>query len=176
MALTAEQANELIDAWVTDQSLRAHLRDVSHVMRCAALSFGREAEADTWALAGLLHDADWQTNPSSHPDDIVRWLRDRGENDLAAAIATHNSAWGTAVSAMAKSLLAFDELTGFIGAVAKVNPEGIGSVSVSSVLKKLKKRSFAASVDRNEVELGAAGIDMSLEHAIEFVLKALQAP
>ncbi|MGD0084823.1 MAG: HD domain-containing protein [Acidimicrobiales bacterium] len=174
MPISTADADALVADWVTDPSLRAHLAAVSTVMRSAALTYGgTDADPEAWALAGLLHDADWQLDPDHHPDRIVAWLRQRGEDDVAEAVATHSTAWGTPATLMGSCLLAFDELTGFVVAVGKVNPEGIRGVTVPGVLKKLKRPSFAVSVDRSEVAAGAAILGIGLEDAVGFVLSVL---
>lgn len=174
MPTTRLDAERLISDWVTDPSLRAHLDAVSTVMRAAAHEFGDpNADPERWALAGLLHDADWQLDPDHHPARVVAWLRGNGDDDLADAVSTHNTEWGVAVGAMAKALLALDEITGFVGAVAKVNPDGLSGVTTASVLKKLKKRGFAASVDRDEVAAGAAALGVDVERTVAFVIEAL---
>ena len=174
MPTTRIDAEKLIADWVTDASLRAHLDAVSTVMRAAAPAFGGpDEDPERWALAGLLHDADWQVDPDHHPDRVVAWLRANGDDDLADAVATHNTDWGVAIGPMAKALVAFDEITGFVGAVAKVKPEGLNGVTTASVVKKLKKRGFAASVDRDEVAAGAAGLGLDVEATTSFVIGAL---
>jgi predicted hydrolase (HD superfamily) len=174
MSVNNTDAQALVDSWVSDQSLRSHLSDVSVVMRSAAKTLGDPvADADVWEMAGFLHDADWQRDPENHPRLIVEWLRERGEDEIAEAVRTHNTAWGQPTTRMAACLLAFDELTGFVGAVAKVNPNGLSGVTVSGVVKKLKRPSFAASVERSEIVAGSAAVGLSVEDAIAFVLTAL---
>ena len=144
-------------------------------MRAAAVKYGSAADADMWATTGLLHDADYDQWPEDHPRRIVDWLRDQGEEDMAYAVAFHQTQWNLpAKSQMDKALLACDELAGFVIACCLVRPEGITTLEPKSVKKKLKDKAFAAKVDReiirNSVEL--LGVDM--DSHIQFVIDALK--
>ena len=101
--------------WVESPNLRRHIETVEHVMRRAAPRFGGpDADADQWAIAGLLHDADYEKWPEEHPQRIMAWLRERGEEAIAHAIACHSTRWGVEpVSALDKALLACDEIDRF---------------------------------------------------------------
>ena len=153
MALTRDEAWDQLCLWTETDALRKHARAVELVMRAAAHRYGRGAEDEhAFALAGMLHDADYEKWPDDHPQRIVAWLRERGEEPIARAISCHYTKWGIpCVSPLDKALLACDELTGFVTACALVRPEGIRTLGSSSVRKKLKDKSFAAKVDRHEV-------------------------
>ena len=144
-------------------------------MRAASHRYGRGAEDETsWAMAGLLHDADYEQWPEEHPRRIIAWLRERGEETIAHAISAHHTGWGVSYDTMMdKALLACDELTGFVMACCLVRPDGIGSLTPSSVKKKLKDKSFAAKVDRNEVQAGAAMLGVDLTEHIQLIIDAL---
>ena len=81
-------------------------------MRAAAGRYGGPAaDAEAWAIAGLLHDADYEQWPDEHPRRIVDWLRERGEEEIAYAVSFHQTAWGLPPKTMMdKCLLACDEL------------------------------------------------------------------
>ena len=174
--LTRNEAMEQLKAWTSSSSLLTHARAVELVMREAARKYGKpDACPDVWGIAGLLHDADYDQWPNQHPKKIVSWLRDRGEEEIANAISCHWTKWGIrARSDMDKALLACDELTGFVMACAMVRPEGIVSIKVKSVTKKLKNRSFAASVERDEIQAGVRQIEVELNEHIQFVIDALK--
>ena len=174
--LTRNEALEQLKAWTSSPSLLTHARAVELVMREAAGKYGGpDASPDVWGIAGLLHDADYDQWPSLHPNKIVAWLRDRGEAEIAYAISCHWTKWGIrAKSQMDKALLACDELTGFVMACAIVRPEGMTSMTVKSVTKKLKNRSFAASVERDEIQTGVRQIGVDLNDHIQFVIDALK--
>jgi predicted hydrolase (HD superfamily) len=176
MALTRVEAWELLVAWTPSAALQRHGRAVEIVMRAAAVRYGGgAADAERFGLAGLLHDADYERWPEEHPRRIVAWLSERGEEELAHAIAGHYTRWNVPrVSALDRALVACDELTGFVGACALVRPEGLATLTAEGVLKKLKQKGFAAGVEREEVAAGARllGVDLAL-HA-GFVIEALK--
>lgn len=173
--LTREQAWEHLTDWTHTDSLRGHARAVEVVMRAAALRYGAgESDVERWGIAGMLHDADYEQWPQEHPKRIVAWLRERDENDVAHAVSAHYTKWGVAhESALDRALLACDELTGFVGACARVRPDGIRTLTVKSVKKKLKDKRFAAGVERDEVNAGAEALGVDLGDHIQFVIDAL---
>ena len=175
MSLTWEEAEALMLEWTPGVALRNHARAVEASMRAASHRYGRGAEDETsWAMAGLLHDADYEQWPEEHPRRIIAWLRERGEETIAHAISAHHTGWGVSYDTMMdKALLACDELTGFVMACCLVRPDGIGSLTPSSVKKKLKDKSFAAKVDRNEVQAGAAMLGVDLTEHIQLIIDAL---
>ncbi len=174
--LSRSEAEALLFEWTPSEALRRHARSVEVVMRAAALRYGPGEDAvELWGLAGLLHDADYDSWPDEHPRRIVTWLEERGENELAHAIACHYTKWGvTPESALDKALIACDELTGFVGAACLVRPEGIATLKPKSVTKKLKDKAFAAKVDREEIRLGVELLGVELAEHIAFVIEALK--
>ncbi len=176
MALTREEGWELLCEWTPSDALRKHARAVEIVMRAAADRYGAgEADAERWGLAGILHDADYDRWPEDHPNRIVAWLRERGEEELAHAISAHYTKWGVPhESALDKALLACDELTGFVGACCLVRPDGIGTLTPKSVKKKLKQKSFAAGVERGEVQAGVELLGVDLGEHVQFIIDALK--
>jgi predicted hydrolase (HD superfamily) len=175
MAVTYEEAIQKLHEWTEGPSLRNHARAVEAVMRRAAYRHGRGAEDETaWAIAGLLHDADYERWPDEHPQRIIAWLQERGEPQIAHAISAHHTGWGVPYeTTLDKALLACDELTGFVMACCLVRPDGIRSLTPSSVKKKLKDRSFAAKVDRAEVRAGVALLGVELDEHIQMIINAL---
>ena len=175
MTLQRDEAFELLREWTDSEALMTHARAVEVVMRAAAHRYGAgDADEERFGLAGLLHDADYDRWPDEHPRRIVAWLHDRGEEDIAHAISAHYTKWGVPhESLMDKALLACDELTGFVGACCFVRPDGITTLTPKSVKKKLKQRSFAAGVDRDEVAAGIELLNVGLGEHIQFVIDAL---
>ena len=173
--LTRDAAWDLLCAWTPTPSLRTHARAVELVMRAAAYRYGRGApDEEAFALAGLLHDADYDRWPDEHPGRIVAWLRERGEEPLAHAISAHFTRWGVPYeTTLDRALLACDEPTGFVGACALVRPGGIATLEPRSVLKKLKDKRFAAKVERHEVHAGARLLGVELSEHVAFVIAAL---
>lgn len=161
--------------WTETDSLRKHARAVEIVMRAAAAHYGDGADADAWGAAGMLHDADYEKWPETHPQKIVAWLRDQGHEAIAHAVSAHYTKWGVPYdSPLDRALLACDELTGFVVACCLVRPEGVSTLTSSSVKKKLKDKRFAASVERAEVHAGAELLGVDLGQHIEFVIEALK--
>ena len=157
--LTRDEAWQLLCEWTPSEKLRTHARAVELVMRDLAAGLGEDVER--FGLAGLLHDADYDTWPEEHPKRIVAWLREHGETDLAHAVSAHYTRWGVPYDHLLdKALLASDEITGFVMACALVRPTRTGGLEPKSVKKKLKDKAFAAGVDRFEV---AEGFRMLME-------------
>ena len=176
MRLERKEAWELLCDWTPSDALRRHARSVEITMRAAAVEYGEgEADPDSWGIAGLLHDADYEQWPEEHPSRIVAWLRDKGEEEIAHAISAHYTKWGVPhENRLDKALVACDELTGFIGACALVRPEGILTMKPKSVLKKLKDKRFAAGVEREEVHAGCALLGVDLREHVQFLIDVLR--
>ncbi|MAE71622.1 MAG: metal-dependent phosphohydrolase [Gemmatimonadetes bacterium] len=174
--LTRAEAWSLLCEWTRGDALRRHALEVEKVMRAAAHRYGSGADAEElWGITGLLHDADYEQWPEEHPKRIVEHLRELGEEPMAHAISAHFTQWGVPHESMLdKALLACDELTGFIGACCLVRPDGIASLKPKSVKKKLKDKSFAAKVDRNDIAEGIRLLGVTPDEHIAFVIGALR--
>ena len=171
--MTYPEAEAILHEYTKGESLLRHALSVSLVMRAYGDKLGEDPEQ--FAIAGLLHDADYEMYPEEHPNIIVNRLRDMGEEALAYAISAHYTHWGNPAKAtLDKALLACDELTGFIIAVAQVRPQGLEGMTPKSVTKKLKTASFAASVDREEVRKGAEALGVDMNEHIAFIISVLQ--
>ncbi len=158
--------------------LRKHALAVEASMRAYARRFGENP--DVWGATGLIHDFDYEKHPTpeEHPRFGCAILRDRGYPEpVIEAIMGHAAYTGTPRSTpMAKALFASDELCGMITATALVQPgKTLAEVTPDSVLRKMKSKSFARSVNRDEIELGARELGVPLEEHVAFVLSALQA-
>jgi putative nucleotidyltransferase with HDIG domain len=178
-----EEAWQLVTDWTASESLRHHMLAVEAAMRAYARRFGEDEEL--WGVVGLVHDFDYERYPDmtaadGHPFTGLRVLREQGADEaIVRAIAAH-AAERTGVqpeSALERTLVAVDELTGFLTAVALVRPtKDIREVTqISSVRKKWKDRSFAAAVHREEIAEAAQalGVDLWAEH-VPLVLEAMQ--
>jgi predicted hydrolase (HD superfamily) len=172
--MTREQAYSFLTEMTTSASLLRHARTVELVMRAMARHFGEDEEQ--FGICGLIHDADYEMYPEQHPNVTVEKLEQMGELELAHAIKGHYTKWNIPrISRMDKCIIAADELTGFIYAAALVRPTKIEGMTAKSVLKKFKTKTFAASVDREEVHKGAALIGWELRELIDFIIPVLQA-
>jgi len=171
--MTRSEARGLLEEMTQSISLLRHMRSIELVMEAYAERFGENKKA--WAIAGLLHDADYERYPEKHPLIIVDKLRNMGENEIAHAISAHYTRWNVPyVTLLDKALLACDELTGFIIACCQVRPNGINSLEAKSVVKKLKDKGFASKVDRDEVYKGAELLGVDLTHHISFIISVLK--
>jgi predicted hydrolase (HD superfamily) len=171
--MNRSEALQLLNELTQNPSLLRHMRSVELVMRAYAKRFQEDPEM--WGIAGLLHDADYEKHPDQHPKIIVEKLRQLGEDSIAHAISAHYTKWNVPYSGrLDKALLACDELTGFIVACCQVRPEGIASLEAKSVIKKLKDKSFAAKVDREEVYKGAELLGVELSVHIDFIITVLR--
>jgi putative nucleotidyltransferase with HDIG domain len=153
---------------------------VEAAMRAYAVRFG--ASADLWGVVGLLHDFDYERYPdvsaNGHPNQGARILRERDVDEAIVRAVLAHAPEVTGIepeSPMEKSLVAVDELTGFLIAVALVRPsKSILDVELKSVKKKWKDRAFAAPVNREEIEHWATNLGVSLDQHIQIVLEAMK--
>jgi predicted hydrolase (HD superfamily) len=175
MAVTYEQAVEKLYAWTDTPALRNHARAVEAAMRRAAHRYGAgPIDEPRWAITGLLHDADYDRWPDEHPRLIIAWLLEQGEPEIAQAVAAHFDPSAIVIlSTLDKALLACDELAGFVMACCFVRPDGIRSLATASVKKKLKDRSFAAKIKREDVYQGVERLGANLGEHIQLVIDAL---
>ncbi len=140
-------------------------------------------DAELWGVTGLLHDADYERFPdmddeqAGHPRTIMAELERRdAPPQMIRAIAAHADFLGVPPhSPMERTLVAVDELCGFLVACAYVRPAGIHGLAPKSVKKKLKQPSFAAAVDREDVRGGAEHIGVDFDEHVAFVIAALEA-
>lgn len=172
-----EAAWKLLCEWTKSEPLRKHALGVEAAMRAYARKLGGDEEL--WAVTGLLHDLDYERHPTKeeHPFKGVEALREAGyPEEVLQAILGHASYSGVPrESLMAKALFAVDELSGFIVAVALVRPsKKLDDVTVKSVKKKLKEKSFAKGCDRDEIALGAKELGVDMDEHIQTVITALQ--
>ncbi|RDV16240.1 HD domain-containing protein [Pontibacter diazotrophicus] len=171
--MTHEEAVEILNSMTKSESLLRHARTVELVMQAYATKLGEDE--NKWAIAGLLHDADYEAHPDQHPNVIVNLLREQHEEEIAHAISAHYTHWGVGYDTLLdKALIACDEITGFVVACAQVRPDRLQGLEVKSVIKKLKQKSFAASVDREEVRKGAELFGVDLAEHIGFIIQVLQ--
>jgi predicted hydrolase (HD superfamily) len=170
--MTKSDAQDLLLSMTESESLLRHARSVELVMEAYAKKLGEDPEE--WAITGLLHDADYEKYPDEHPHRIVSLLRKQGEEKIAHAISAHYTKWNVNYDTrLDKAILACDELTGFIVACCQVRPEGISTLTPKSVKKKLKQKSFAAKVERDEITNGVELFDVDLTDHIAFIIHVL---
>ncbi len=171
------EALKLFFGYTKTESLRKHGLAVEQVMRKLAQKYGEDEEL--WGITGLLHDFDYEKFPTAdeHPYKGNEILKAKGyPREMLDAIMGHADYSGVPrESLLAKALFSCDELSGFMFAVTYVRPSrAVADVKVKSVTKKLKDRSFAAKVSREEVEKGIAELGVDRAEHIQFVIDALK--
>lgn len=177
---TRDEAWRLVTEFTTQPHLLRHMRAVEAAMRAYARRFGENEEL--WGLVGLLHDFDYERYPNisteGHPVVGARILRERGYPEVVVRAILAHASEVTGIepeTLLEKTLVAVDELTGFLVAVALVRPtKSILDVEVSSVKKKWKAKEFAAAVNRQEIERAAAALGVSLDEHIRIVLATMK--
>ncbi|MBO3697040.1 HD domain-containing protein [Roseivirga sp. E12] len=170
--MTREEARTILESMTKGESLLRHARTVELVMEAYGKHYNEDPEE--WAITGMLHDADYEAFPEEHPNKIVAMLREKGEEKIAYAISAHYTKWGVSYDTLlSKALLASDELTGFIVACCQVRPDGIVGLTPKSVKKKLKQKSFAAKVERDEIQAGIDLLNIDITDHIQFIINVL---
>jgi putative nucleotidyltransferase with HDIG domain len=172
-----EAALALLHEHTEGPGLRKHALAVEAAMRAYARRFGEDE--GLWGATGLLHDFDYEKHPSreEHPRFGCAILESRGyPPEMIQAILGHASYTGTPRTApMARALFAVDELCGLITATALVQPgRTLAEVTPESVLRKMRTKGFARSVNRDEIEEGTRELGIPLEEHVAFVLASLQ--
>ena len=180
--MTRDEALALMQEHTQSPSLRQHMLAVEAAMRAYAVKSGEDVES--WGLAGLLHDYDYERYPNAehsptegHPAWGVGQLRAKGVPEpICRAIMGHGDYTGVPRDTlMAKTLFAVDELCGFLVACALVRPsKSFSDLEVSSVKKKLKDKAFARGVNRDDVRRGAEDLGVPLDEHITFCIQALR--
>lgn len=174
--MNREEAFALVCEYTEGLSLRQHMLAVEAAMSAYALKW--DEDEIKWAIVGLLHDFDYERwpDPPLHPLKGSEILSERGyPEEVIYAIKSHADYLEDCprVSRLDKALYACDELAGFVAAVAKVRPDGIHGMKAKSVRKKMKQKSFAAAVNRDDIVRGAEDLGVELNEHIQFVIDAM---
>jgi len=172
-----DEALAIVREYVKNEKLVRHMLAVEAAMRAYAIELGEDIES--WGLAGILHDFDWEIHPSleQHPQDGALILKERAVPEIVIrAIQSHAN--HTAVpreTEMQKALYACDEITGLITAVALVRPsKSIHDVKIKSIKKKWKDKAFAAGANRDEISEAVEDFGVDLWEHTAKVLVAMQ--
>lgn len=176
--ITRDEVWALVTEYIQSESLRRHCLSVETAMRAYAEKFGEPVE--DWGLVGLVHDFDFEIHPTldKHPSAGAPILRERGYPEWAVrAVLAHGDDTGIRPETrLEKTLVAVDELTGFVSAVAYVRPsKAVADVTASSVKKKMKDKAFARAIDRGHITGGAELLGVDLDEHIQFVIDAMAA-
>jgi len=174
--LTRNEANALLNEWVINNKLKLHMSQVAGLMAAWAHEILNLSEDQCWKweMAGLLHDADWDQWPDQHCKKIIEHLESlQIDPEILRAIASHGPIhFGVEPETdMDKMLYAFDELSGLIHAYSLMRPEGYTGMELKGVKKRLKEKTFASNVSRDDIQdaCNRAGIELDL--LITFILK-----
>lgn len=175
-AVSRADAWELVCEWISSDALRKHVLGVEAAMRAYAETKGGDPEL--WGVTGLVHDLDYERYPdldTGHPRYAIEELRRLGYPDeVVEAVAGHADFMGVPRETdMAKALYAVDELSGFIGACAMVRPTRLEGMKPKSVKKKLKQPSFAAAIDRDQVQRGIDELGVDTDEHIALIIAAM---
>ena len=173
--MTREEALALVKERVKTRNLVKHMLAVEAGMRALAPRFS--GDPDRWALAGLLHDLDYEEtkdDPQRHGRLTVELLREMGFSDeeILGAILAH-AGHKQPENHMEWALYSVDPLTGLIVAAALVHPERLGGLTVKNVLNRYKEKSFARSASREAIA-ACANLGLPLEEFVGIVLSAMQ--
>ena len=175
--MNREEALAIVREFVKNENLVRHMLAVEATMKFYAEKLGEDVEK--WRVTALLHDYDWEIHPSldEHPQAGIPLLRERGvPEEILRAILSHADHTGVKrETLMEKALLACDEITGLIVAVALVRPSrSLADLKVKSVKKKWKDKAFAAGVNRAEVEHAMEDFGVELWEHVGNVIQAMQ--
>ena len=173
--LPKPEAKSLFTEWVINPRLQLHMKQIAHLMKCwAAEKESLDVEGQwRWEMAGLLHDADWDQWPDQHCKKIIAELEKRNvDPEIIHAIASHgpNHFGVEPETQMDKMLFAFDELSGLIHAYSLMRPGGYDGMELKGVKKRLKEKSFAANVSREEIDDACRRADIPLDVLINFII------
>ena len=174
--LTLEKAKEINATMVSEEHLILHAGNVSAAMGAMAEHFGEDREH--WEAVGFLHDYDYEKYPEEHLQHTEEPLRKLGvpEEDIRA-ILSHGYGICSDVEPltnMEKSLFAVDELTGIVQAAARMRPNGITDMEISSFMKKWKDKKFAAKCDRPLILKGCEMLGMDIRELAELVIRGMK--
>ena len=176
--MTREEAWSLLTEYNKEPFHLQHAETVEGVMRWFAGELGYGDEADFWATVGLLHDLDFEQYPDEHCRKSTEILRGRGMDErLIHAVASHGYGICSDVEPthpMENVLFATDELTGLIGAAARMRPsKSVQDMELKSLKKKFKDRKFAAGCSRDVIQQGADRLGWTLDELMEKTLAAM---
>ena len=179
MGVTREQALDLLKKYNKEPFHIQHGLTVEGVMRYFAQELGYGEEVDFWGLCGLLHDVDFEMYPEEHCKKAPELLAEIGAEDaMVHAICSH--AYGSCcdvepVHMMEKVMFAVDELTGLIGAAARMRPsKSVMDMELSSLKKKFKDKKFAAGCSRDVIREGAERLGWTLDETLEKTILAMR--
>ena len=173
--LNEEQVSAILNEWVLNERLKLHMVQVGGLMGAWAKNVENLNETDAWRwkIAGLLHDADWDQWPDQHCKKIIEHLEGLNiDPEIIRAIASHGHVhFGVEpVTRMDKMLYAFDELSGLMHAYSLMRPNGYEGMERKGAMKRIKEKTFAANVSRDDIRDACEKAEVSLENLVDFII------
>lgn len=177
---TRQEALTLLKSYNKEPFHLLHAFTVEGIMRWYAKELGYEEDMDFWGIAGLLHDVDYEKYPEEHCIKAVDILEEaHADKELIHAVCSHGFGICSDVEPvceMEKILFAVDELSGLIGAAARMRPsKSCSDMEISSLKKKFKDKRFAAGCSRDTIRQGAKLLGWELDELLEKTLSAMKA-
>jgi len=174
--LSKDEAYDLFNDWVKNERLKLHMKQVAALMHAWAKEKENLSDADVWRweMAGLLHDADWDQWPEMHCKKIIEELEKQNvDPEIIHAVASHGHLHFGVIpqTKMDKMLYAFDELSGLIHAYSVMRPNGYEAMDLKGVKKRLKEKSFAANVSREDINDACSRAGIALDDLINFIIE-----
>ncbi|MEN8252927.1 MAG: HD domain-containing protein [Patescibacteria group bacterium] len=171
---TRQTSINLLEKYVESEALRHHCHMVADAMQAYAKNLGKDEEL--WYQTGLLHDLDWEKYPDEHPNYALENLLADYPEELKQAVKAHapDRTGAEAESLLDKYLFACDELSGLMHAVSLMRPNGFADMKYKSVKKKIKDKSFAANVSREDIAKGFELIGKEPAEHVEFLIEVFK--
>jgi len=173
--LSKEEAFQLLNEWVLNDRLKLHMVQVGGLMKSWAEEMEKldPAQVWKWEMAGLLHDADWDQWPDQHCKKIIEYLEEKQIcPEILRAIASHGHVHFGVIpeSRMDQMLYAFDELSGLMHAYSLMRPNGYEGMELKGALKRIKEKTFAANVSRDDIHDACQRAGIELNTLISFII------
>lgn len=164
----------LVNQYIKNPALLHHCHMVAAAMEAYAQELGEDEEL--WYQAGLLHDLDWEMYPDEHPNKAVTEIINDYPEELKNAVLAHAPArtGKSPQTTLEKYLFACDELSGLMHAVSLMRPNGFSDMKTKSVKKKIKDKSFAANVSRDDIRQGFELIGKTPDEHIGFLIEVFR--
>jgi len=173
--LSKEEAYQLLNEWVLNDRLKLHMVQVGGLMKSWAEEMEQldPEQVWKWQMAGLLHDADWDQWPDQHCKKIIEYLEEKNIcPEVLRAIASHGHVHFGVIpeSRMDNMLYAFDELSGLIHAYSLMRPNGYEGMELKGALKRIKEKTFAANVSRDDIQDACQRAGLELNNLVQFII------
>ena len=163
-------SSELLHQYIKNEALVNHSKMVAKAMKAYAKKLNQDE--NLWFETGLLHDLDWEMFPDEHPSKAVSEILTNYPDEVKNAILAHapERTGRQPETLIEKYLYACDEISGLMHAISLMRPNGFADMEVKSVKKKLKDKTFAANVSRDDILKGVKLIESTMEDHIQFLI------